>query len=68
MYYLPLLVLKERKHQLPAHVLLACYDVYSQEMMNLHFGQGMDIWWHSGKGKGFCYVDLNFSIHNNHVA
>jgi len=51
MYYLPLLVLKERKSQLSPETLIACYEVYSQEMMNLHFGQGMDIWWHSGKGK-----------------
>jgi geranylgeranyl pyrophosphate synthase len=50
MYYLPLLVLKERKDSLPPATLIAAYEVYSQEMINLHFGQGMDIWWHSGKG------------------
>lgn len=50
MYYLPLLVLKERKESLPPATLIAAYEVYSQEMINLHFGQGMDIWWHSGKG------------------
>jgi len=50
MYFLPLLVLKERREKLDPQVLLQCYEVYSQEMINLHFGQGMDIWWHSGKG------------------
>jgi geranylgeranyl pyrophosphate synthase len=50
MYYLPLLVLKERKDTLSPATLIAAYEVYSQEMINLHFGQGMDIWWHSGKG------------------
>jgi geranylgeranyl pyrophosphate synthase len=50
MYYLPLLVLKERKATLAPATLIAAYEVYAQEMINLHFGQGMDIWWHSGKG------------------
>jgi geranylgeranyl pyrophosphate synthase len=50
MYYMPLLVLRERANAIGAERLVRCYEVYSQEMINLHFGQGMDIYWHSGKG------------------
>jgi geranylgeranyl pyrophosphate synthase len=27
------------------------FEIYSQEMINLHFGQSMDIFWHKGKKK-----------------
>ena len=49
MYYLPLMALKQRDPPLEPATLLRCYEVYSYEMCQLHFGQGMDIWWHSGK-------------------
>ena len=48
MYFLPLLVLKERREKLPDPILLRAYELYAQEMINVHFGQAFDIWWHSG--------------------
>jgi len=52
MYFLPLRVLKERRESLSESVLLKCYEVYSQEMLNVHLGQGLDIIWHSQTASG----------------
>jgi geranylgeranyl pyrophosphate synthase len=30
-------------------VLLRCHELVAEELLALHFGQGMDIYWHSGK-------------------
>lgn len=49
MYYLPLLALKKNKHKFSAEVIAKAYEIYSQEMINISYGQGMDIWWHKGK-------------------
>lgn len=49
MYFFPLVVFKDFKEQgVPAEKLVKLYELYSQEMINLHFGQGFDIWWHNG--------------------
>lgn len=48
LYFLPLLALKQRKDDFPPETIIKAYELYSQEMINLHFGQGFDIWWHSG--------------------
>lgn len=48
LYFLPLLALKHRRDSLPPATVIRAYELYSQEMINLHFGQGFDIWWHSG--------------------
>jgi len=47
MYYLPLKVLQDRKSSLNESILLKCYELYSEEMLNVHLGQGLDIVWHS---------------------
>jgi geranylgeranyl pyrophosphate synthase len=47
MYFLPLRIMRERKSTLPETTMLKLYDVYSQEMLNLHVGQALDICWHS---------------------
>jgi len=47
--FLPLLALRDRRDSIPEKTLIRAYELYSQEMVNLHFGQGFDIWWHSGK-------------------
>lgn len=39
MYFLPLQVLKAKASLLPAEKILRLYEIYSQEMINLHFGQ-----------------------------
>jgi len=51
MYFLPLIVFKNNKNNLKPDVLLRAYDVYAQEMTNLHLGQGTDIFWHKGKAE-----------------
>jgi len=38
----------KKRNKLPDAVLLTAYEFYSQEMINLHVGQGLDIWWHNG--------------------
>lgn len=48
MYYLPLLSLIESKNQIPAETKSKAYEIYAQEMINLSFGQAMDIAWHKG--------------------
>jgi len=50
MYFLPLAELREmnRTKRVPAETLLKAYELYSDEMINLHLGQGLDIWWHQG--------------------
>lgn len=63
MYFLPLAVLRDKRGKLSERVLNCCYEVYSQEMINLHAGQGslsylqplltfvgLDIGWHNGYG------------------
>lgn len=48
MYYLPLLTLLKNRDRLSAEKLSKVYHVYVQEMVNLSFGQAMDIAWHKG--------------------
>ncbi|MCJ7424414.1 polyprenyl synthetase family protein [Candidatus Bathyarchaeota archaeon] len=48
MYYLPLLPLMMNEEKLHPKDLSKLYRVYSEEMINLHFGQAMDIAWHKG--------------------
>ena len=48
MFYLPLLVLLKNRMKLPQEKLLKLYEIYSQELINIHLGQGMDITWHRG--------------------
>lgn len=50
-YFLPLLALVKNKHEFKKEILLKAYDVYFQELMNLHLGQAMDIYWHKGKAE-----------------
>ncbi|KPJ56587.1 hypothetical protein AMJ49_04535 [Parcubacteria bacterium DG_74_2] len=51
MYFLPLLSLIKNKDKFEPKVLNKVYEVYIQEMINISFGQGTDIWWHKGKVK-----------------
>lgn len=48
MYYLPLLSLLKHKQDIPVSKLLKVFEIYTQEMINLSFGQAMDIAWHRG--------------------
>lgn len=48
MYYLPLLTLIKNKDKLSSQKMSKIYEIYVQEMINLGFGQAMDIAWHRG--------------------
>lgn len=48
MYYLPLSVFIKNKNKVKCETMLSAYEIYFQEMINLSFGQGMDIAWHRG--------------------
>jgi len=48
MYYLPLLSLVKNRDKIPTTTLTKVYEIYVQEMINLSFGQAMDIAWHKG--------------------
>jgi geranylgeranyl pyrophosphate synthase len=51
LYFLPLLVLIKNKNKFRPEILVKAYETYLQEMINLHLGQGTDIYWHKGKVK-----------------
>jgi len=48
MYYLPLLPLIKNKDKLSPQKMNKTYEIYVQEMINIGFGQAMDIAWHRG--------------------
>jgi len=50
MYFMPLAQFRDlhRNKLVSTEVLLRAYELYSEEMTNLHLGQGLDIWWHQG--------------------
>ncbi|MCD6470594.1 polyprenyl synthetase family protein [Candidatus Bathyarchaeota archaeon] len=48
MYFLPMIVLSEKGDRLPSDKARRLYEVYVQEMINLSFGQAIDIAWHKG--------------------
>ncbi len=48
MYFLPFLVFIKNRESFKDDVLVRAYEAFSQEMVNIHLGQGMDIWWHKG--------------------
>ena len=51
MYFLPFLNLVKNKDKFEPEVLNKVYEIYIQEMINIHFGQGTDIYWHKGNAK-----------------
>ncbi|MBI1974140.1 polyprenyl synthetase family protein [Candidatus Micrarchaeota archaeon] len=48
MYYMPALVLLKNTAGLDEPRKIKAYEVFMQEMINIHFGQGADIFWHHG--------------------
>ena len=48
MFYLPLLTLIKNKEKLSPSKINKLYEIYAQEMINVGFGQAMDIAWHRG--------------------
>jgi geranylgeranyl pyrophosphate synthase len=51
LYFYPLNIFMQNKDNIEPKTLIRAYEVYSQEMINIHLGQAMDIWWHKGKSK-----------------
>lgn len=51
MYFYPLLALIKNKDRFSADTLLKAYETYVQEMINIHYGQGTDIFWHRGQAE-----------------
>ncbi len=49
MYFIPYLVFIKNRENFESKTLLRAYEAFSQEMINIHTGQAMDIWWHKGK-------------------
>jgi len=48
MAYIPLLSLLKNKGKLDSKTLIRMYEIYSEELIKVHFGQAMDIAWHNG--------------------
>ncbi len=48
LFFLPFLPFHKNKH-VPQDRLFRAYETFSQEMINIHVGQGTDIFWHKGK-------------------
>ncbi|HUW72051.1 MAG TPA: polyprenyl synthetase family protein [Candidatus Humimicrobiaceae bacterium] len=51
LYFLPLIILIKSKNKFKPKVLAKVYKAYAQDMINIHLGQGTDIYWHQGKAK-----------------
>jgi len=47
MYFLPIALFKSKSF-LDDKVMIRMYELYIEELIKLHFGQGFDIWWHNG--------------------
>jgi len=46
MFFLPMIVLSDKRDKIPPDVARRLYEVFIQEMINLSFGQAIDIAWH----------------------
>ena len=51
LYFLPLITLIKNKNKFKPEIVMKAYETYIQEMINLGFGQGTDIFWHKGRVK-----------------
>ncbi len=49
LYFLPTRVFIENRDKLDQPMLIKLYEIFCQEMINIHIGQAMDILWHKGK-------------------
>lgn len=51
MYFLPYLAFIKNRDSFSRDIMIRAYETFSQEMVNIHLGQGMDIWWHKGNDR-----------------
>jgi geranylgeranyl pyrophosphate synthase len=49
LYFFPLLILRKNRQKFKPEILVRAYEIYIQEMTNLGFGQGADIFWAKGR-------------------
>lgn len=49
LYFFPLIVFLKNRKKIKKEVLNRVFEIYIKEMINLHLGQGTDIFWHKGK-------------------
>lgn len=48
LYFMPLVVFFKNKNRIDEKLLLRAYEIYVEEMINVSFGQAIDIVWHRG--------------------
>jgi len=48
LYFAPLTIFLKNRSKFDDKIVLRAYEIYAQEMINIHAGQAMDIWWHKG--------------------
>ena len=48
-YFLPLSMFVNNEHNFSSDTIVAAYNIYAREMINVHLGQAMDISWHRGE-------------------
>ena len=60
MYYMPLITLQTCKGSLDSEKIRRVYEVYIEEMINLSFGQAMDIAWHKGMANADQISELDY--------
>jgi len=48
MYFIPMLVFMRHQDDFDEKTLIKAWNVFAQEMINIHAGQAMDIFWHKG--------------------
>lgn len=60
MYFLPMIILSEKRDVIPQDRARRIYEVYVQEMINLSLGQAIDIAWHKGLVPADKIVEENY--------
>ena len=48
LYFIPLLSFTKNRSKFDDKTVIRVFEIYAQEMTNIHAGQAMDIWWHRG--------------------
>ena len=60
MYFLPLLAVTKNKKKLAENRLTRLYEIYIEEMVNISFGQAMDITWHRGMANADTITERHY--------
>ena len=60
MYFLPLLAVIKNKKKLAGDRITRLYEIYIEEMVNISFGQAMDIAWHRGMANADDIIERHY--------